>query len=73
MKMDRKLVSAKQRYEISYVARKFSLPTKRVIEIMLLLGKDGKFCRSRIKIEKYIISEMQKEIVELKYKIKCKI
>ena len=45
--MDSKLAASKQKYEIDYIAKKFSITSKEVKAIMKKLGKNGKLCRSR--------------------------
>ena len=54
MKQDPKLVAAKQKFEVAYVAKKFKVTQKKVREVMAILGNNGKMCRSRVKIEKYL-------------------
>ena len=52
--MDNKLAASKQKYEIDYIAKKFSITYKEVKCIMKNLGKNGKLCRSRKMIYKEI-------------------
>ena len=54
MKQDKKLVAAKEKYEIAYISKKFDISPSEVKNIMLNLGKDGKLCRSRKMIYKAI-------------------
>lgn len=50
-KMDRKLVSSKQKWEPADIARKFKCPVALVREAIATANKNGKPCRSRVKVE----------------------
>lgn len=47
MKQDRKLVSAKEKYEAAYIAKKWKIPVADVRKVMKEKGKKGKMARSR--------------------------
>ena len=51
---DQKLAASQQKYEIDYIAKKFSITSREVKLIMKNLGKNGKLCRSRKMIYKAI-------------------
>lgn len=54
-KMDRKLVSSKQKWEPAEIARKFKRPVSMVREAIKTANKNGKPCRSRVKVEKRML------------------
>lgn len=55
---DAKLVAERQEYEVRDIAYKFDISKDVVRAVMLKLGKNGKYCRSRRMIYKEI-REMQ--------------
>jgi hypothetical protein len=58
--MDKKLVASKQRYEVSYIAKKFNIPVALVR--MAMRKSDGTYYRSRTKIYENIIIRLLQKI-----------
>ena len=51
-KMDGKEIASKQKWEVSYVAKKFKCKVSLVREAIKTANLNGKPCRSRVKVEK---------------------
>lgn len=59
MKQDRKLVSAKEKYEAAYIAKKWKIPVADVRKVMKEKGKRVKW----LEVEKLSIKDLERWVI----------